>query len=133
MKDIVSKIEKIEKLFHARGCSNEQVEEAEKKLGLTFPEEYISYVRKFGAISFYATEWTGLNVSGRINVVDATMQEREINANFPKNCFVLENQAIDGMITAVNSEGSVFLVQYGKIMPLCNSISEYLDQCVNRR
>lgn len=133
MENIVSKINGIEKVFHGKGCSEDQIKEAEKELGFLLPEEYVIYVKEFGAISFFATEWTGLNVGGRINVVGATKQERELNSDFPSDCFVLENQAIDGMITAANSEGKVFTVQYDKIVPLCDTISDYLDICIKRK
>lgn len=133
MREIISKIYALEKVFHAKGCSDEQVREAEKKLGFTLPEEYAMYVKEFGAISFFATEWTGLNVGGRINVVDATMKERELNTHFPKDCFVVENQAIDGIITVSNSGGKVFTVQHKNVVPLCDSLLEYLDICVSRK
>lgn len=132
MSNIISKINSIEKVFHAKGCSDNQIKEAEKELGFSFPEEYVLYVKEYGAISFFATEWTGLNVGGRINVVDATKQERELNSDFPSDCFVLENQAIDGIVTVANSEGKVFTVQYDKVESLCDSISEYLNMCIDR-
>lgn len=133
MSNIVDKISSIEKLYHANGCTEEQIKEAQKILGIEFPREYIAYVKEYGAISFFATEWTGLNVGGHINVVTATQQERDINADFPLDCFVLENQGVDGIITVADADGKVFSVQYDKKNPLCNSISEYLDHCIARR
>lgn len=133
MEGITSKINKIEKLFHTKGCTVEQVREAESTLGFLFPKEYVAYIREYGAISFFATEWTGLNVGGRINVVSATQQERELNEAFPKDCFVLENQGIDGIITAADSDGKVYSVQYEKKELICDSISEYLEQCIARK
>lgn len=130
---ITSKIEKIENLFHAKGCSEEQIKYAEQALAITFPDEFILYVKKYGAISFYATEWTGLNVGERINVVNATQKERELNPDFPIDCFVLENQSIDGIVVAADSYGRVYSVQNERKNLLCSSISEYLDQCVERK
>lgn len=132
MENIVDKINKIEKLFHAKGCTDEQVKTAEKKLGFSLPLEYVQYVREFGAISFYATEWTGLNVGGRINVVDVTEQERALNSNFPKDCFVLENQGIDGIIIVADTDGKVFSIHYEEKELICKSISAYLEQCIMR-
>lgn len=133
MKGIVEKIKKIDKLYHAKGCTTSQLKEAQNELELEFPEEFIDYVKEYGAISFYGTEWTGLNVDGYLNVVEVTKQERELNSAFPTDCFVLENQAIDGLITVVNEKGNVFTVQYEKKTPLCDSISEYLDICIARK
>ena len=133
MNGIVEKIKKVDKLYHAKGCTTIQLKEAQRELGLEFPEEFIDYVKEYGAISFYGTEWTGLNVGGYLNVVEVTKRERELNSAFPTDCFVLENQAIDGLITAVNENGNVFTIQYDKKTPLCDSISEYLDICIARK
>lgn len=132
MGSIIEKIKALPKLYHFKGCTQEQVNEAEQALNLQFPQEFIDYVREFGAISFYGTEWTGLNVDGYLNVVDATNDERELNSNFPTNCFVLENIGIDGILVIVNPRGQVFAFQYGNIEFLTATISEYLDECKKR-
>lgn len=130
---IIEKINKIEKLYHTEGCSFKQIKEAQLELGITFPDEYIDIIKKYGAISFYGTEWTGLNVGGYLNVVSATKQEREMNSAFPLDCFVLENQGIDGLIVICNEKGEVFSIQYSKIEKIHSSISDYLDECIKRK
>ncbi|ATV59247.1 MULTISPECIES: SMI1/KNR4 family protein [Fusobacterium] len=130
---IIEKINKIEKLYHTEGCSFKQIKEAQLELGITFPDEYIDIIKKYGAISFYGTEWTGLNVGGYLNVVSATKQEREMNSAFPLDCFVLENQGIDGLIVICNEKGEVFSIQYSKIEKIYSSISDYLDECIKRK
>ena len=129
---IVEKINKIQNLYHAKGCTAKQIDEAQQKLDIIFPNEFIDYVMAFGAISFYATEWMGLNVNGYLNVVDATEQERRLNDNFPSNCFVIENLGIGGLITVVDEGGKVYSVHYDKKEIICNSLSEYLDLCIAR-
>ncbi len=133
MSQMIDKIKTIPKLYHVEGCSVEQIAEAETELGLHFPEDYVEYVREYGAISFYRTEWTGLNVAGYINVVEVTQQERSMNPDFPKDCFVIENQGIDGLVVAANESGQVFTIQYHKKELLCNSLTEYLELCISRR
>ena len=130
---IIEKINKIEKLYHTEGCSFKQIKEAQLELGITFPDEYIDIIKKYGAISFYGTEWTGLNVGGYLNVVSATKQEREMNSAFPLDCFVLENQGIDGLIVICNEKGEIFRIQYSKIEKIYSSISDYLDECIKRK
>ena len=93
---IIDEIKNIPNLYHVKGCTTSQIKEAQKELGIIFPEEFIDYVKEYGAISFYGTEWMGLNVEGYLNVVEATRQEREMNDHFPKDCFVIENQGIEG-------------------------------------
>lgn len=132
MTGIIDKIRNISGLGKARGCSLEQIEEAQKTLGITFPEEFIEYVKEFGCIDFGATEWTGLNIKGYLNTVTATQREISANHNFPKDSFVLEDMDIDAKKVIVDESGKVSMLQYDKITPLCNSISEYLDMCIER-
>ena len=129
---IVDEIKKIPKLYHTKGCITSQIKDAQKMLGITFPEEYVDYVKEYGAISFYGTEWMGLNVDGYLNVVEATMQERKINNDFPTDCFVIENLGIDGIITIADEKGIVYSLQYSKKEKICNSITEYLKLCLDR-
>lgn len=46
--------------------------------------------------------------------------------------FVLENQAIDGLIVICNEKGEVFSLQYSKLERIHDSISDYLDECIQR-
>ena len=133
MSSIIEKISKIEKLYHAKGCAFKQIKEAQTELGIIFPEEYIDIVKQFGAISFYGTEWTGLNVDDYLNVVSVTKQERSMNSSFPSNCFVLENQGIGGLFVICNEAGEVFSLQYSMVEKIHDSISSYLDECIGRR
>ncbi len=130
MSNIVDKLKAIPDLNALEGCSVQQVKEAQAELGLIFPDEYVEYVREFGCIDFGATEWTGLNIKGRLNTVDATKKEMSVNANFPNGYFVLENLGIDAKHIIVNEKGEVYLLQYDKKTYLCGSISEYLDMCL---
>lgn len=131
--NIVDKIKTIPNLCHLTGCKTTQIKAAQKELDLDFPDEFIDYVKEFGVISFYGTEWTGLNVEGYLNVVDATKNERKLNKGFPQGFFVLENQAIDGILILVNSKGAVYSYQNGNLPTLiCKSMSEYLDICVQK-
>lgn len=130
---IIEKIKTIPKLFHAMGCTEHQITEAQNELGLTFPNEFVEYVKTFGVISFFRTEWTGLNVDGHLNVVTITKQERALNPSFPKGYFVLENHAIEGIFTIANESGQVYLLQRNRIEFLCWSLADYLDICIARK
>lgn len=129
---IIDKIRKIPDMDCVSGCSKEQVEEAQAELGMVFPKEYIDYVRAFGAVDFFGTEWTGLNINGYINTVQATKKEKGVNPAFPEKCFVLEDLGIDARKAIVNEKGQVFCLQYDNVELICNSISEYLDKCIAR-
>ena len=68
-----------------------------------------------------------------LDVVSATEKERDMNPDFPKDCFVLENRGIDGVITVADQDGKVYDVQYEQKKLLCDSLSEYLDLCIARK
>ena len=130
--NIIEKIKKIDDLdiISNNGASEEQIIRAEKRLELKFPEEYKDYVKEFGAISFLGNEWTGLNVDGYLNVVNMTEEERALNEFFPKKYFVIENIGVDRMLIISDEKGKIYTIQYDKIKFLCNSLSEYLDICL---
>ena len=132
MSNIVNKMQNIPNLSAIKGCSEEQLKDAQNELDIIFPEEYVEYVKAFGCIDFGATEWTGLNITGRLNTVYATNKEKGVNKAFPKKYFVLEDLAIDAKKIIVNEAGQVYLLQYDKMTYLCDSISSYLDMCLLR-
>ena len=131
---IVEKIKKIKNLDKNLngGASEEQIERAEKRLGLKFSKEYKEYLKEFGMISFYGTEWSGLNIDGYFNVVNMTEDERALKKYFPEKYFAIENLAVDGVIFVSNEEGKIYSIQYDKKELICNSLSEYLDICLKR-
>ena len=133
MSKIVEKLNAVPNLFHLTGCVTSQIKEAQKSLNLEFPAEYIEYVKTFGAVSFYGTEWDGLYVDGNLNVVTATKQERDLDSNFPNDCFVVENVGIDGVLTLMGQNGKIYTYQQGKKSLLCDTLCEYLDLCIARK
>lgn len=90
------------------GVSTEDIERAEKELGLKFPEEYIEYLKEIGSVYYGPIEWTGLGIEGYLNVVDATRKIREDICDFPSKWFVFENSIkLLGGYVVVNEEGQV--------------------------
>lgn len=132
MHKIVSELKNISDLDCLSGCSEEQILEAENTLKIKFPSDFVEYVKEFGVISFYGTEWTGLNVKGYLNVVETTLEFREVYKNTLDNYFVIENIGIDNVITVVNEKGEVFEFQNGVVNKIGNSLVDYLGSCVAR-
>ena len=132
--NIVEKVKKIKDLDvnPKGGASEEQIERAEKRLGLKFSKEYKEYLKEFGMISFYGTEWSGLNIDGYFNVVNMTEDEKALNKYFPEKYIAIENLAVDGVIFVSNEEGKIYSIQYDKKELICNSLCEYLDICLKR-
>ena len=133
MSEIVNAIMQVPNLYKLKKCSLEDVSEAQKKLKLKFSNEYIDYVTNFGVISFYGTEWTGLNVEGYLNVVEATEDERNLHNDFPKDCFVIENLQIEDAVVISDEEGKIYEYFNGTKKLICENLLEYLKKCLLRK
>lgn len=112
-------------VLYVKGCTDSQIELAQNELNMVFPKEYQDFLRNFGAMRFDGHEWFGLNVSGYLNVVDATKQEISVNPSFPANCFVLEDLGIDAKLIIVDETETVYLLQRTKKNKIADSISSY--------
>ncbi len=132
MSKIVDMISGIEGMKAIGSCTAEQLEEAQKRLGINFPEEYKDYLMSFGTVRFNGVELCGLNVDGYINVVEATEQEKSVNKDFPEKMFVIEDLGIDAKIVVGDEKGNVYLLQRDKKRLLCSSFSEYIEKCMFR-
>lgn len=126
MSNIFEEIKKKYKIFTAKPANEETIKRAEEKLGRVFADEYKKYLMQFGAISFSDTELTGLNIEKYANVVDVTLKEMKINENFPKDCIVLENMGIEGILILIDSKGKVYEWKNNKATKIHDSMEEYL-------
>lgn len=129
MKDIIQTINNLENMRFIKPASIEQIIEAEKELGVNFADDYIKYVKKYGVISAKGIELTGVTSYKRLSVVFITKKERNINPNIPANMYVIENTAIDGLITLQDETGKVYTITPNETPKLSyNSLSEYIEK-----
>lgn len=127
MPNIFEQITKKYKLFSTTGASKEAVKEAELQLGRDFSRDYKEYLLRYGAISFSNTEITGLNIDRYANVVDVTLREIALDPNFPKDCVVLENLAMECLLILINTAGEILEYRNSKLIKLYDSMKEYLE------
>lgn len=130
MKNIIEELESKTKIFHVGMVSQEEIDNAEKKLHIQFTEEYKSYLSNYGAISFGSHEITGLGVSGYLNVVTATEKERGLGGNFPDDCIMIENNGIDGILTIMDSNGIVYSFDGSTKTQIASSFSSFLRNLI---
>lgn len=127
MEKIISTIEKLENLRYLEPATNEQIDIAQKQLGLHFSEEFRQYIQRYGAISAKGVELTGITALPRLSVVEVTKSERELN-KIPNDLYVIENIAIEGILLLQSSSGEIYeLSQNAKIQKKYNSICDYLE------
>ena len=129
---IVETIRRLPDLYTTGGCTAEEVQQAQERLGLTFPRPFVDYVRTFGTISFYGTEWCGLHVTGYLNVVSATLEARSLYPHFPGGFFVLEDLRMDGKQIIVNGLGQVYALDPRSATYLFETMEQYLECCIRR-
>ena len=115
------------KLYYGTGVSVEEVIEAEDKLGIRFHEEYRNYLLEYGVASFGSHEFLGLGGDSYLDVVQETLQECKNNQNFPKNCYIIENLGIDGILILQEEEGTVFEWSNGELKKIYDSMGEYVE------
>lgn len=132
MSKVIDMVNSIKGVRYIGGCSEGDIQRAEKLLRLKFPNEYREYMLEFGSITFKGVELTGLNITGHLNVVDATLQERKFNPDFPKNIFIIENLGIDSIFIVGDEKGSIYKLQYDKMNKISSSFTEYLQRCKYR-
>lgn len=127
MKTVIEQLSKQYKLYHVTPATEQQIKEAEEKLGLTFSEDYKTYLSIFGALSFGAHEFTGLNVESYINVVDITSKEKLIRESFPSQAYVIQSLGIEGMIIVQTEQGEILqLDENNRVSHISDSFEQYL-------
>ena len=132
MSNIINRIKSIKHVEFSKGATKEQIRDAEKTLQLKFSKDYSDYLNVFGCISFFGTEWTGLNGADYLNVINATVAARETYSDFPINMFIIEDLGFDGYLILSNSKGAIFEWQYGNCTKIHNSLEDYLNECLER-
>ena len=104
-------------------ASVEFIENAEKELGLSFAKEYKDYVSAFGAASFVGHEITGVCTSKAYDVINITMQAREICPDIPQDRYVIEYSGVDNIYIWQDEKGNI----YQNDKKIYNSLYEFIE------
>jgi hypothetical protein len=126
MKSVITALKEKEAFISLTGASPEDIEAAETELNVKFASDYREYVTALGAASYYGHELTGVCKSKSLDVVKATISEREFN-EVPADWYVLEQTHMDGIVFWQAGDGKVF--QTGikqKPIKVCDSLLEYI-------
>ena len=108
MSTITSTLKSFPDLLSLTPAQESEISKAETMLSLSFAPEYRQYLSEFGAAVVKSHELTGLLKSDRLNVVNVTKREREINPQVPHSMYVIENAAIDSIIIWQDTNGEVY-------------------------
>lgn len=131
MSTLIEKIKSIDGCEYTSGCTYSQINEAEAKLDMKFPDELKEYLLEFGAISFGSIELTGLNVEEQLGIVEATLQERKIDNRFPVKHAVLKLSGFGDMGNyIINEQGYIYEYSIGSLHFRFNNMLEFIDDLV---
>ena len=127
MKDIIELLKTKEFLNKCVSASDDKISEAENALSLHFSAEYNRYVSEFGFAVFENHDLTGICMAKRLNVVDVTVFEREINPDVPDDWYVIEQLNIDGIVIWQSSTGEIYQTAPNcEPKKICDSLAEYI-------
>lgn len=108
--------------------SESEIVDAENKLGVKFSKEYTEIIKEFGVFSCSGHELTGICNSKRLNVVDVTLAEREINP-YASDLYVIETANIDSIVIWQSCDGGIYCTKDdSKPTKICESLIEYLEK-----
>lgn len=127
MFEFIKKIQEAEDFASLGAASDEQIQEAESKLQVTFADDFKAYLRAYGTATFCGKELTGICASDRLSVVPVTERARDFYPAFPKDAYVIEELLIDHILSIQKPDGTVF--GYGPNdagEQIAASLSEYL-------
>ena len=124
----IKAIENMKNFCSLKGTSEKIIIDAENSLGVTFSEEYKSYLKQYALASMNGHELTGIVDSKRLNVVDVTIKHREINPGIPENLYVLEELNIDDVVVWQDENGLVFqTIGTSEPVKIFDSLVEYVE------
>lgn len=116
-------------------ASEEEIRDAEQKLGVDFAEEYKLYLRTFGAAVVEDHEFCGICQTPRLNVVNVTLHEREGLTKLEcESMYVVERLGIDNAVVWQNSTGTVYLTSpCSAVVKVASSLYDYLNNDPRRK
>ncbi|MEE8674482.1 SMI1/KNR4 family protein [Tractidigestivibacter scatoligenes] len=127
MAGIKEQLEKLGGFIGSGGVSCQAINAAEDALGIRFALDYREYLSTCGIAAVDGHELTGLGSSWRVDVVNATMEQRKKLAGCDDK-YVIEETHIDGIVVWQSATGEVFETSPGtKPRKTYDSLLEFLQ------
>lgn len=126
MSEIIEILKNAPEYIGGAGRTEEEIKNAEQQLGIEFAPDYKCYLKEIGLACFDGHELTGICKSARLNVVDVTVNQRNV---FPEasSWYVIEETNVDGIVIWQHTSGELYCTIPGsKPKKICNSLEEYV-------
>jgi len=117
----------------SNGRSEEEIEQAEMALRVSFAKDYRLYLEEIGLACFDGHELTGLTNTARLNVIDVTKEYREELGNMVSSWYVVEEVGLDGIVIWQSFDGAVYAtIPNSKAIKIADSLFEYIFRNTNK-
>lgn len=127
MKSIIQTINNLPNLMLLKPANQEQINDAELQLGVSFASEYKEYLTSFGAVLADGIELAGIAKSEHRNVVYLTKREWELNSNIPHSMYVVEDTGVDGIVVWQDTKGLIYQSKPNtEAKEIANSLVDYI-------
>ena len=103
----------------------EKIVECQDKLGFTFPDEYLKFVRQYGYLEYEGRVILGVSDSEE-TMYDMTMDLREKVSSFPSNMIVIEALGIDNRFILLDDKGVVYEYDLVSLEKIYNSFETFV-------
>lgn len=129
MGNIIDILRSMPDFIGSNGRSEEEIELAEKILGVTFARDYRNYLEEIGLACFDGHELTGLTKTERLNVVIVTKEQRERFGKNVSTWYVVEETNIYGIVIWQDTNGLVYeTAPNSKLKKVADSLAEYFTR-----
>lgn len=131
-KDIIEVVKNAEGFRPGKPIALEQVEQAQKELGVKFADDYIKYLLEFGNAFLISVDLLGIENDPRFkyaSVVYETLEEKKYDPTAPADMYVIENLGIDGVLAWQHENGAVYYkYRYDEgLQKAADSLAEYIE------
>lgn len=126
MNNIIEALQNAPDYIGGTGRTEEEIQNAEKLLGVEFASDYRCYLNEIGLACINGHELTGICKPSRLNVVDVTLSQRQRVAD-ACTWYVIEEMGIDGIVIWQAPSGDIFQTIPGtKARKIFDSLTEYI-------
>jgi len=123
----IQQIVERKKFYSTGGVTISEIKTAESELSTTFSDDYKELLLKYGALSIGSHEINGLGVTGYLNVVTATENERKLSKDSQLDqLIVIENIGAEGVLIVLDEDGQVFQYAERQLKRMYKDLSAYL-------
>lgn len=128
MNDIIKTLKNAPDFIGGTGRTDNEIENAQKALGIDFATDYKTYLKEIGLACFDGHELTGICENPRLDVVHVTKTNRENNLE-ARSLYVIEEANIDGIVIWQDFSGKIYMTE-GDSKPklIANSLTDYIQK-----